>query len=96
MGPTDTEEQAMECPACSAKKIETLKVTLFRCRACEALFGSMYLGDSYSLVKPYFDAPGACAPEAQRYFDFECVGSKGVTRRHGWFNPATGYTTQVG
>ena len=95
----------MNCPCCDKKVTQkTLNAPVIRdnrtfhgvyeCPKCLALFGSTYLGDSYSLVKPYFDKDPN--PAEQRYFDFETLGSAGIGRRHGWFNPATGFLTQVG
>jgi hypothetical protein len=44
--------------------------------------------------------PGMSATEVPleqiRYFDFTTVGSAGLGRRHGWYNPATKLITQVG
>lgn len=88
------------CPACNhvcGNKEDAKHV--FTCKACGALFvndGLLYLGESYSYVIPAWDADGACAPEDQRYFDFTVLSSKGIERRHGWFNPATKRITQVG
>jgi len=66
------------------------------CERCGGLNGRCYLGQSYTLVLPQWDAPDACDPADQQYFDLECLGSGGITRRHGWFNPATRKITQVG
>jgi hypothetical protein len=32
----------------------------------------------------------------QVYYDLTCLGSTGLTRRHGWYNPVTKLITQVG
>lgn len=87
----------MTCPACSSKRvaIDPRVVGVYTCRQCEALFGSCYLGSSYALVKPWFSKADVPA-ERTRYFDLECLGSDGITRRHGWYDPATGLITQVG
>lgn len=93
------------CPCCSKKVTQKTRNTpvekngrkfygVSECPYCKAIFGSTYLGDSYSLVKPYFDTDPA--PAEERYFDFETLSSKGIGRRHGWFNPTTGFVTQVG
>lgn len=85
----------MECPACNSKRTKIRPGTmLFDCTKCQAVFGKAYLGESYDYVLPQFD-PNPNPPE-QRYFDFMCLSSKGVVRRHGWFNPATKLLTQVG
>ncbi len=84
----------MECPACSSKKSTTLHSGVEECSACGAVYGRCYLGTSYEFVLPYWDDAPNC-PE-QKYFDFECLGSEGLTRRHGWFNPETKKITQTG
>lgn len=98
-GETKTKEATMtydSCPACSGKrsvKYPDHSASVRVCKRCGAVYGSMYLGESYGIVKPYFDPN----PEAKStYFDFTCLGSEGITRRHGWFNPETGLLTQVG
>ena len=87
------------CPACSStdSKPHTVAGTV-TCAKCGALFTTraIYKGDSYQVVLPSMDAIGACAPEDQRYFDLETLGSEGYVRRHGWFNPVTRRITQVG
>ena len=45
-------------------------------------------------MKPFFGPE--CGTDEQRYFDIETVGSAGLGRRHGWFNPTTQTITQVG
>jgi len=68
-----------------------------QCDACRAMFSDvpMYLGDSYTLVLPYWHE-GPSNPESERYFDFTVIGSKGVERRHGWFNIHSRRIVQVG
>ena len=85
----------MQCPSCSRiKGVKSIDMGIYECPKCNAIFGSCYLGDSYKYVLPYFDeSPN---PIQERYFDFTCAGSKGITRRHGWFNPKTKCLTQVG
>lgn len=87
----------MKCSACSGNLKETRKNSLrvYVCERCGGLHAEgIYLGDSYSLVKPFFSAN--TAPATEVYFDFVCLGSAGITRRHGWFNPADGCMTQEG
>ena len=85
----------MKCPACSGNGINKGKVS--ECKRCGGIFAdAIYLGDSYDFVLPYWDDPDACRAGDQRYFDFVCLGSGGVDRRHGWFNPATKRIVQVG
>lgn len=84
------------CPACShTRGFEIQMASIYECGACHGIFGRCYLGDSYTYVLPQFVA-GVVPVEHQRYYDFTCVGSKGLTRRHGWFDPATRLITQVG
>lgn len=83
------------CPACSSKLVyaSISNSRIRQCSACQAIFGSCYLGDSYAMVAPFFSPVPATE---ERYFDFECLGSRGITRRHGWYNPANGMLTQTG
>jgi ribosomal protein L37AE/L43A len=84
------------CPACSSKaKAKTAHHSVFTCKTCKAIYGDCYLGESYGIVKPWF-ASAEVAPEKTRYFDFMTLGSKGIERRHGWYDPATGLITQTG
>lgn len=68
---------------------------VYQCPHCRAVQGQCYLGDSYSIVKPYF-GDVVDAEQKQVYFDLTCLGSAGVTRRHGWFDPASRFIIQVG
>ena len=89
--------QGAGCPACSHRLAEPVNgfVSIYRCAKCEAIYGSCYLGDSYSLVLPYLvdkEPPAECT----RYYDFECLGSQGITRRHGWYDLDSKRIVQVG
>jgi hypothetical protein len=89
----------MFCPACNSKKQRRFNparyAQVYECRTCGAIHGTLYLGDSYSLVLPYMtDKP--VPPEKTRYFDFVTLGSKGIDRRHGWFDPETRLVVQIG
>jgi hypothetical protein len=87
------------CPCCSSTNID-LNATvngismMSVCGACNAVFGQCYLGDSYKIAKAGLvnETPGA----ATRYFDLTCVGSAGITRRHGWLETRTGRVVQIG
>lgn len=88
-----------ECPACSRRK--GLKVvegtnSVFTCPKCNAIFSdNIYLGESYDYVLPYMTAeniPG----DRIRYFDFTCLASKGLTRRHGWYDIESKRVVQTG
>lgn len=88
----------MACPACNSLKNKTrddLGVQIYECKECGAIHGTCYLGESYGIVKPYMTADKN-ADERARYFDFITLGSAGVGRRHGWFDPQTRLITQVG
>lgn len=86
----------MNCPACNSTKIKvTVNSQIHSCKTCGAIFGTTYLGESYGLVLPYM-AKDQVAPEKLRYYDLTCLGSEGITRRHGWFDPETRLIHQVG
>ena len=88
----------MNCPNCNKiinqKRDRVNLSTIYKCSHCKAIFGDCYLGDSYNYVLPRFSTDNN--PEEQLYFDFTCLGSEGVTRRHGWYNPVDNKLTQVG
>jgi ribosomal protein L37AE/L43A len=86
---------ASGCPACSEKKALPLNGQIYRCTKCDAIYGQCYLGDSYSYVLPQMTAEDVPA-DRTRYYDFTCVGSNGITRRHGWYDPQSKLITQVG
>jgi hypothetical protein len=87
----------MQCPACNGKRLTAtdLGTRIYRCNRCEAIFGDCYLGDSYTIVKPYM-AREDVSSDQLRYFDLDCLGSKGLTRRHGWYDPETQLVHQIG
>ncbi len=86
----------MECPACSNKKgNRQVEGQIFTCKKCGAIFGRTYLGDSYKYVRPFMT--GEAVPiERTRYYDFECLSSEGLVRRHGFYDTETGLITQIG
>lgn len=91
-----------ECPACSSKKSKKHPKHPFQvrvCSRCGAIFtppgSAIYLGESYEIVLPRFTTDPS-ADERAVYFDLDTLGSEGLGRRHGWFDPATGLLTQVG
>ncbi len=98
---TQTETSTrIACPACSSKSIklnEKINGVSFMkvCRKCDAVFGSCYLGESYQIAKPWMSQVEPPA-ENLRYFDLECLGSKGISRRHGWLDRTTGLVVQIG
>jgi len=87
----------MPCPQCSSNSVKPApeKTTLYVCNACNAIFGECYLGDSYAIVLPFFVEKNVPA-EQTRYFDFMCLGSEGLMRRHGWYDPQSRRLVQSG
>jgi len=97
-----------KCPACSHTKGRDYRPEKFHgevreCARCGAIFtyngAAIYVGESYLIVSPWFVDEGQDTPEVNeraRYYDLTCLGSKGITRRHGWFDPQTKRITQVG
>lgn len=85
------------CPACNHRLATIVDghASVYRCARCKAIYGSCYLGDSYSLVLPFMVASEPPADRV-RYFDLECLGSRGITRRHGWYDTETKRIVQVG
>lgn len=83
-----------QCPACGRKRgVREIDTSIYECPKCHAIFGKCYLGESYKYVLPYFTKE---EPKETRYFDFLCLSSKGIIRRHGWFDVATRRIVQVG
>ena len=98
--PQPNTSSAVECRACSSRRIRMNQTVrgvshLYVCRACGAVFGSCYLGDSYAVAKPCL-VKGDVPPEQTCYFDLDCLGSEGITRRHGWIERTTGRLVQIG
>lgn len=86
----------MECPGCGGTKHEHIKGQVYRCKACNGIHGTCYLGDSYEYVSPYM-AKDEVPPERLRYYDLTCLCSGGrIERRHGWYDPSTRLIHQVG
>jgi len=86
----------MRCPLCDqVKAVKEVGRGIYECLNCGAVYGDCYLGDSYGHVLPYMTAEEPPADQL-RYFDFTCIGSAGVTRRHGWYDPATRLVVQAG
>ena len=86
------------CPACDHKRgLRPIdgSITIRTCPKCGAIFGQCYLGESYEIVLPYMH-PDPPPPEECRYFDFLTIGSRGIDRRHGWYDPRTKLITQIG
>lgn len=90
----------MNCPACNNTRGNKPFVNGTRtmhgvttCGKCGAVFGTCYLGDSYTIVMPQWHAGES---DNTFYFDLECLGSAGITRRHGWADRSSRRITQVG
>lgn len=78
-------------PACGElSKHIVLKGDVARCESCGCVNGTCYLGDSYT-----YAIPGLVEGEAHRAYDLTCLGSAGITRRHGWVDAAN-RVVQVG
>ena len=91
------ERPTNQCRCCDnfESKENEISTGIYKCSICGAIYGMCYLGQSYEFVLPYMtedDVP----PEETSYYDFTCIGSKGVTRRHGWYQPSTRLIVQVG
>lgn len=96
MATAKTIQNPQGCPACGHKRaIETETVQVYHCAKCGAIYGTCYLGDSYGFVSPWM-AKEQVPAERLRYFDFTTLGSQGVGRRHGWYDPSTRLVHQVG
>lgn len=86
----------VSCPACSHETSRTTdRPTVYVCERCGCLHGRCYLGDSYTLVKPFFTTERV-PHERQAPYDLDCLGSQGMTRRHGFYDTQTRLITQVG
>jgi len=84
------------CPCCSATRGNAVEVNgrlahgLYLCEGCGGLLGSCYRGDSPVLM--VFGEDG----DESRYFDLDLLGSDGISRVHGFYNPATMKVVQFG
>ena len=87
----------MSCPGCShPQSTPHSKVdNVVTCAGCGGIYtlSPIYRGESYQIVLPSWDE-GEAAEEV--YYDLTVLGSDGIQRRHGWFNPATKQITQTG
>lgn len=91
-----TSNNYSKCPACSCTKKTTLGTTgLHVCKECECLYGNITLGNSYLYVKPYMTTDPTADERAVPY-DMTCLSSRGIERRHGFYDKASGLITQVG
>jgi hypothetical protein len=82
----------MVCPNCGGKhRKETAVIGVFECQKCGAIFGH-----AFELVQPFFTTENLPLEKTRYYYDLECLGSNGIERRHGWFDPVTKLIVQVG
>ena len=87
----------MHCPACNhTEHFETATFGVYICQACNALHGHCHIGLSYQFVSYQWSEDPNPPQERWRYFDLECLGSKGMTRRHGWYDYQTKKILQTG
>lgn len=89
-----------ECPACSRIKgnaSTTDSRGVDTCTACGCVFTTraIYLGDSGHYVLPFMTTTPPPIEQC-RPFDLTTLGSAGLQRTHGWFDPATKLVVQVG
>lgn len=86
------------CLLCGRKRFIDTKVSgVKQCKKCNAIQGRCYKGNSYELVLPYM--ANEVTPEIEErkiYYDLDVLGSDGLTRRHGWYDPETKLIVQVG
>ena len=102
---TTKEQKKPGCPCCGVSQKHGKDTghdragRVVQCKKCEAIYtlegSSIYLGDSYAIVLPRFTTD-TTADTRSIYFDLTVLGSGGVQRRHGWFDPTTKLITQVG
>ena len=83
----------MNCPSCNSSKVKA-NGRLHVCSKCGALFGQCYKGDAYNHVKFNTLVDGDLSQA--KYFDLTLLGSTGLQRVHGWYNPATKEVLQQG
>lgn len=95
----DEDEAGPSCPGCGAIESGATEHhhSVVRCGGCGGIYTTspIYLGDSHAIVWPHM-AADQVPTEALQYFDFETLGSGGIGRRHGWFDPATKLVHQAG
>lgn len=86
----------MGCRGCGSKRGQKeIESQIYQCGKCGAIYGTTYLGDSYKYVLPNMTSR-VVFPEDLRYYDFTCLSSKGIIRRHGWYDVTSKLIVQVG
>lgn len=86
------------CTACSSKNGRSHEDDkgVVTCRSCGGVYTSrpIYLGESYAYVLPRWS--GRSDMDGAKYFDLTTLGSEGIKRSHGWFDPDTKLILQTG
>lgn len=89
-----------KCPGCSEPSSTVTPIgnhgAVVRCASCGGIYTRwpIYLGDTYKYVSNDWDPKGSF--DGAVYYDFIYLGSEGVGRRHGWFQPKTKGIVQTG
>jgi len=86
------------CPGCS-EPVETgtrLGPGVIECAGCGGTITTrpIWLGETFRYVSNSWDPEGSF--EGARYYDLTYLGSKGLGRRHGWYQPKTKGIVQTG
>lgn len=92
-----TRTLGVSCPSCGSSRDSRQVVgrsQLYVCGRCGSLHGTAYLGESYEFVLPYMTS--SVEGVAEFPYDLVTLGSRGVERRHGFYQPSTKLITQVG
>jgi hypothetical protein len=94
--PTQKTRSSVECPACSSREARATlaDLSVYVCGRCGCLHGTTYLGSSYSFILPRMTS--SVEGVAEFPYDLRTLGSAGVSRRHGFYQPSTKLVTQVG
>lgn len=91
---------SLKCSACSGSLKPATNVPgisgLSQCRRCGGLHGSIYAGVATSLIGYGLPMQAESGPDGARYFDLSILGSAGVSRMHGWYDPRTHRIVQEG
>lgn len=85
----------MRCRACSGTlRVSREGVGLLECRRCRGLHGTLYRGEATALVG--LGLPMLDESDNVRYFDLDVLGSDGIRRLHGWYDPVRRRVVQYG
>lgn len=89
-----TQTTTIQCPACGGSRSKVEGISTRRCSRCQCVFGQVYKGESYGIVKPGWCQCGNVEDDVP--YDLTVLGSAGIERRHGFYHPACRGITQVG